>query len=102
MVDKLHHARVLRYRPLEERKLQMAMGIGHARNQNAVVVFGLRQGIDPLALLHPFDRSVGGETHHPVAQELTVRRKEVRGRQTSGGCRNNVFHNKDIIVPGIR
>ena len=102
MLDEPHHAHVLRNRTLEKRKFQVTMGIGHARDQNTVVVFGLRQRVDVFALLRADDRAVGGEMHHPVAHELTVGGQEVRGRHISRDCRDSVFHNKDIIESGIR
>ena len=49
------------------------MGVGHPRQDDAVVVFGSGQGVDPVALLHAQHRAVRIEMYDTVPDQFTVR-----------------------------
>ena len=73
MFDEPHHADVLRDGSLEEGEFQVAVGVGHPGQEDAVVVFGLGQAVNVVTGFDPGDGAVGGEVYYPVPQEFTVR-----------------------------
>lgn len=80
----------------------MAVGIGHAGYEDAVVVFGAGEAVEAVALFDALEGAVGGEVQDAVAQQLTVGEQKVWCREGARWCRCSVVHNMLRVGRGTR